>query len=50
MMIALPAALWSPFIQMNPAQFALTGQDGAALVTLKRLLEKKGGKEIIVLT
>jgi len=50
MMIALPAALWSPFIQMNPAQLALTGKDLAALVTLKRLLEKKGGKEIIVLT
>ena len=49
-MIALPAALWRPFIQMNPTQFALIGQDGAALVTLKRLLEKKGGKEIIVLT
>ena len=43
-MIALPAALWSPFIQMNPAQFALTGQDWAALVTLKRLLGKKGGE------
>lgn len=48
-MIAQPAALWSPFIQMSPAQFALTGQDLAALVTLKRLLEKKGGKEILVL-
>lgn len=43
MMIALPAPLWSPFIQMSPSQFALTLQDWAAFVNLKRFSSSPRG-------
>ena len=43
MMIALPAPVWSPFIQMSPIQFALTLQDWAAFVNLKRFSSSPRG-------
>jgi hypothetical protein len=43
MMIALPAPVWSPFIQMSPGQFALTLQDWAAFVNLKRFSSSPRG-------
>jgi hypothetical protein len=43
MMIALPAPLWSSFIQMTPVEFALTLQDWAAFVNLKRFSSSPRG-------
>jgi hypothetical protein len=43
MMIALPTPLWSSFIQMSPVQFALTLQDWAAFVNLKRFSSSPRG-------
>jgi hypothetical protein len=47
MMIALPAPLWQPLIQMSVEQFALTLKQWAALVNLNRFsASSRGAKKI----